>query len=72
MQNDEMRERMFTMRLSREESLRLDALASHFGLNGAGVIRMMLKEKARDLGVEPSTAPAATVTPAKRKTAKKT
>lgn len=53
MQTEAMRERMFTMRLSREESARLDALADHFGLNGVGVIRMMLKEKARELGVEP-------------------
>jgi hypothetical protein len=43
---------MFTMRLSQDESDRLDALASHFGLNGVGVIRMLLKEKARQLGLE--------------------
>lgn len=58
-QTDAMRERMFTMRLSKEESERLDALAAHFGLNGAGVIRMMLKEKARELGVDPPASPAA-------------
>ncbi|MBN1607488.1 MAG: hypothetical protein JW940_12695 [Polyangiaceae bacterium] len=40
-----MRERLFTMRMSTEESERLDRLAEHFGLNGAGVIRMLLKRE---------------------------
>jgi hypothetical protein len=40
-----MRERMFTMRLSEDESKRLDALAEHYGLNGAGLIRMLLKRE---------------------------
>lgn len=44
---------MFTMRLSKDESERLDRLAEHYGLNGVGVIRMLLKEKARELGVDP-------------------
>ena len=50
-QTDDMRERMFTMRLSKEESDRLDALAEHFGINAVGIIRMLLKEKARELGM---------------------
>ena len=49
----DVRERLFTMRMSEEEWQRADALAKHFGLNLAGVIRMVLKEKARELGVEP-------------------
>jgi hypothetical protein len=48
-QANEMRERMFTMRLSAEESARLDALAEHYGLNAAGLIRMLLKKEQREL-----------------------
>jgi hypothetical protein len=40
-----MRERMFTMRLNEEEATRLDKLATHYGLNAAGVIRMLLKRE---------------------------
>lgn len=54
MHTEEMRERMFTMRLSKEESDRLDALAEHYGLNGVGVIRMLLKREARSVGIEPT------------------
>jgi len=38
-----MRERLFTMRMSDEETQRIDALAKHYGLNAAGVIRMLVK-----------------------------
>lgn len=48
-----MREKLFTMRMSEEEWLRAAAVAKHFGLNLAGAIRMLLKEKARDLDIEP-------------------
>lgn len=34
------------MRLSKEESDRLDSLMVHYGLNGASVIRMLLKREA--------------------------
>lgn len=40
-----MRERLFTMRMSDEESGRLDAVARHYALNGAGVIRMLVKRE---------------------------
>ncbi len=68
MQNQPVRERLFTMRMSEEEWQRADALAKHFGLNLAGVIRMVLKEKARELGVEPAVTvpPPAVKTPRKR------
>lgn len=56
-QTAEMRERLFTMRMSEEEWQRADAIAKHFGLNLAGAVRMLLKEKARELGVEPRAAP---------------
>lgn len=39
------RERLFNIRLSEEEAARLDRLASHYGLNAAGVIRMLLKRE---------------------------
>ena len=58
-QTVEVRERLFTMRMSEEEWQRADAVAKHFGLNLAGAIRMLLKEKARDLGVEPPPSPSA-------------
>jgi len=40
-----MRERLFTMRMSDEESQRLDALAKHYALNAAGVLRMLVKRE---------------------------
>lgn len=55
-QTVEVRERLFTMRMSEEEWQRADAVAKHFGLNLAGAIRMLLKEKSREIGVEPTTA----------------
>ena len=58
MQTGSVRERMFTMRMSKEESDRLDALAEHFGLNAVGVLRLLMKEKTRELGIEPAPPPA--------------
>jgi predicted DNA-binding protein len=40
-----MRERLFTMRMSDEESQRLEAVAKHYALNAAGVIRMLVKRE---------------------------
>ena len=40
-----MRERLFTMRLSDEESSRLDEVSKHYGLNAAGLIRMLVKRE---------------------------
>lgn len=40
-----MREKLFTMRMSADENARLEAVATHYGLNGAGVIRMLLKRE---------------------------
>ena len=53
-QQAEMRERQLNIRLSEEEETRLDAVCAHLGINAANLFRMMLKEKARALGVEPS------------------
>ncbi len=40
-----MREKLFTMRMSQEEGNRLDAVAAHYGLNAAGVLRMLVKRE---------------------------
>lgn len=45
-QVDAMRERLFTMRLSDEEYARLDAVAKHYALNAAGLLRMLVKREA--------------------------
>lgn len=66
-----LRERLFTMRMSEEEWQRADALAKHFGLNLAGVIRMMLKEKVRELGIEPSQLPPPPPPPSKPRAKKR-
>lgn len=40
-----MRERLFTMRMSLEEGERLDDVAKHYGLNAAGLLRMLVKRE---------------------------
>ncbi len=51
----DMRERLFTMRMSEEEHVRLERVAVHYGLNAAGLIRMLLKREERTLGPELAT-----------------
>ena len=46
MQTAAMRERLYTIRMSEDETTRLDALSAHYGLTAAGVIRMLLKRDA--------------------------
>lgn len=58
-QRAEMRERQLNIRLSDEEQARLDAVCAHLGINAANLFRMMLKEKARELGLEPMPSPPA-------------
>lgn len=41
-----MREKLFTMRVSEEESARLELVAKHYGLNAAGALRMLIKREA--------------------------
>lgn len=55
------RRHLFNIRFSEEEQARLDAICGHLGVNAASLIRMMLKEKARELGVEPPPQPVAIV-----------
>lgn len=57
--SEQMRRHLFNIRFSEEEQARLDAICEHLGVNAANLIRMMLKEKARELGVEPVVAPVA-------------
>jgi len=46
-----MRERQLNIRLSEDEAARLDALADHYGINVAAVIRMLAKREADALGL---------------------
>lgn len=46
MQTAEMREKMFTIRMTEEETARLEGLAKHYGITSAGVIRMLVKRDA--------------------------
>jgi hypothetical protein len=48
-----MRERLFTMRMSDEEHARLEEVSKHYGLNAAGVIRMLVKREHDGLLVSP-------------------
>ena len=41
---DEMRERQLNIRLSPDEAARVDALASHYGLNPANLMRLLIKQ----------------------------
>lgn len=49
-----LRERLFTMRMSNEEWERADRLARHYGLNLAGVLRMLMMDRERELGLAPA------------------
>lgn len=46
------REKLFTMRMSAEEWKRAEALASHYGLTVAALLRMLLKERERIMAAE--------------------
>lgn len=41
-----MREKLFTMRMSPEETERLEKVAAHYALTSAAVIRMLIKREA--------------------------
>jgi len=51
MQTDTMatRENLFTMRMSDEERQRLEQIATHYGANGATVVRMLLTKEEREM-----------------------
>lgn len=52
------REKLFTMRMSAEEWTRAEALAKHYGVTVAALVRMMLLEKERELAEPSPTGPA--------------
>jgi hypothetical protein len=41
----QMREKLFTMRMSTDEAERLDAVSKKYGLNAAGLLRMLVKRE---------------------------
>ena len=49
-----MRERQLNIRLSEEESRRVDFVAEHYGLNVAALLRMLVKREADALAARPS------------------
>lgn len=54
MQTEDVREKLFTIRMSDEERERADLVAAHYGLNIAGVIRMLIKREADSLAHAPT------------------
>ena len=61
-----MRERLFTMRMSDEEYSRMEEVSKHYGLNAAGVIRMLVKREYDSLGEARPASKATTKKKAKR------
>jgi antitoxin component of RelBE/YafQ-DinJ toxin-antitoxin module len=57
MQPDVIREEQLNVRLSPAEMRRARQLADHYGVTPANVVRMLLKERARELGIDDATAP---------------
>jgi hypothetical protein len=60
MQLDKVREEQLNVRLNPEEAARFKRVAEHFGLSPAAMVRMLVKEKARALGLEAETVPPST------------
>jgi len=52
MQTVDVREKLFTMRMSLDEWERASRLAEHKGLNVAGLLRMLLKDYERQVAGE--------------------
>lgn len=48
----EMREKQLLVRMNAEEWARAEAVAEHYGVSAANVVRMLFKEKARELGID--------------------
>ena len=47
-----MRERQLLVRLNAEEFARAEAVANHYGVSAANTVRLLFKEKSRELGLE--------------------
>lgn len=62
MQTDLVRAKTFNIRFSQEELDRLEAVAQHYALTAAGLIRMLVKREAdaiaRDVPAAPKSKPA--------------
>ncbi len=71
MQTEVVRKHLFNIRFSDEEQARLNAICLHLGVNAANLIRMMLREKARELGVDTAPPPAPSSRPRQKSAAKK-
>jgi sulfur relay (sulfurtransferase) DsrC/TusE family protein len=48
--SDAMREKQLNIRLTEDELARLQLVAEHYGLNVAGVLRMLVKREADAIG----------------------
>ena len=59
MQPDVIREEQLNVRLSPDEMKRARRLAEHYGVTPANVVRLLLKERARDLGLDDGASPSA-------------
>jgi hypothetical protein len=51
------REKLFTMRMSAEEWTRAEVIAGHYGITVAALVRMLLKDRERDLADDGARAP---------------
>lgn len=63
MQTDVIREEQLNVRMTPAELKLARDVADHFGQTPAGLVRMLIREKARELGIE--------VPPVERRSAKK-
>lgn len=66
MNSTQVRETQLNVRLSDEERERLERVASHYGLSGPNVLRMLLKRDAERLERDGAIAPAPAAKPRKR------
>lgn len=55
MHADVIRQEQLNVRLSPEEMKRAKKLAEHYGVTPANVVRMLLRERARELGLDGET-----------------
>ena len=62
-QTDGIRDKLFTMRMSAEETERLEAVAEHYALSAAGLLRMLVK---REFDALPRSEPRPTTNPKKK------
>lgn len=49
MHSEVMRAKLFNIRLSDEEWARVESLCEHYGLNAAGLFRMLLRKEEREV-----------------------